>query len=88
MIKRLIWVALGAGLTAFAIKKFRDYLKKSSPEAIGKRLVEGAGELGGAAEGFIDRARAAMAEREEELNDALGLTQPATDESPEPEQRA
>lgn len=75
MIKRLLWLAIGAGLGIFAIKKIRDYLQKSTPEAIGRRLVDGAGGLGDAAEGFIDRARAAMVEREAELRDTLDLPQ-------------
>jgi hypothetical protein len=76
MIKRLLWLVVGAALGALAIKKVRDYLNKSTPEAIGRRLVDGAGDLGEAAGGFIDRARAAMVEREAELRDTLGLPQP------------
>jgi hypothetical protein len=90
MIKRLVWLVIGAALGAFAIKKVRDYLRKSTPEAIGHRLVDSAGGLGESAGAFIDRARAAMAEREAELRDTLGLPQPNSeswpaDETAEPE---
>lgn len=86
MIKRLIWFVLGAVVGIFLIKKIRDLVAKSRPEAIAGRVKEGLGERAGsistAAADFIDRARAAMAEREEELLDALGRPQP-TDESEE-----
>ena len=85
MIKRLLWLVIGAALGIFAIKKIRDYLQKSTPEAIGRRLVDSAGGLGDAAGGFVDRARAAMVEREAELRDSLGLPQP-TDDPAETEQ--
>jgi hypothetical protein len=83
MIKRLIWFALGVAAGVFVIKKARDYLAKSRPEAIAGRVREGvgqrAGSIGTAASDFVDRARAAMAEREEELFDALGRNQPTDD---------
>jgi hypothetical protein len=82
MIKRLIWFLVGAAVAAFVIKKVRDYFRRATPEAIGQRLATQAGGLGESAAGFIDRARAAMAEREAELREALGQPQP-TDENPE-----
>lgn len=83
MIKRLIWFVLGAAAGIFLLRKIRDYLAKSRPEAIAGRVRQGIGErvetLGTAATEFVDRARAAMAEREEELLDALGRNQPTDD---------
>lgn len=83
MIKRLIWFVLGAAVGIFLIKKIRDTLAKSRPDAIAGRVKQGLGEragsIGTAASDFIDRARAAMAEREEEILDALGRTQPPSD---------
>jgi hypothetical protein len=81
MIKRLLWFTGGAVVGVFAIKKLRDYLRRSTPEAIGQRLASQAGGLGTSAAGFVDRARAAMAEREAELRDALG--RPLPDDQPE-----
>lgn len=83
MIKRLFWFVVGAAVGAFVIKKVRDYVAKTTPEAIGNRVVEGAGSLGESASAFVDRARAAMAEREAELRDTLGLPQPSDDAEPE-----
>lgn len=86
MIKRLIWFVLGAVVGIFLIRKIRGYLAKSRPEAIAGRVKQGLGEragsIGTAASDFIDRARAAMAEREEEILEALGRPQP-TDPSEE-----
>lgn len=83
MIRRLIWFVLGAAAGIFLLKKIRDYLAKSRPEAIAGRVRQGIGQraegLSTAATDFVDRARAAMAEREEELLDALGRNQPTDD---------
>lgn len=75
MIKRLLWFVIGAAVGIFVIKKVRDYLSKATPEAVGQRLADQAGSLGDSASSFVDRARAAMAEREAELRDALGRPQ-------------
>ena len=83
MIKRLLWFVVGVAVGAFVIKKVRDYVAKATPEAISNRVVDGAGNLGGSAAAFVDRARAAMAEREAELRDTLGLPQPTEDTEPE-----
>ncbi len=83
MIKRLFWFVVGVAVGVFVIKKVRDSLAKSTPEAISNRVVEGAGNLGESAAAFVDRARAAMAEREAELRDTLGLPQPTEDTEPE-----
>jgi hypothetical protein len=79
MIKRLIWFVLGAAVGVYVIKKVRDYAKKSTPEAIGQRMSARAGSIGASASDFVDRARAAMAEREAELRAALGQPQPSDD---------
>jgi hypothetical protein len=86
VLRRLIWFVLGAAVGIFLIRKIRGYLAKSRPEAIAGRVRQGLGERAGgisaAATDFVDRARAAMAEREEEILDALGRNQP-TDDNPE-----
>jgi hypothetical protein len=83
VIKRLIWFVLGAAVGVYVIKRVRDYLARSRPDAVAGRvrkgLTERAGSIGSAASDFIDRARAAMAEREEELLDVLGQNQPTDD---------
>ncbi|CAA9340159.1 MAG: hypothetical protein AVDCRST_MAG48-3590 [uncultured Friedmanniella sp.] len=71
MIGRLVWFGLGAGVAVWGYGKVRASLRQASPEALGQRLAASAGELGESARDFVDRARAAMAEREAELKEAL-----------------
>lgn len=80
MIRRLLWFAVGAGFALWAWSRLRGYLRRARPEAVGHRVAESAAGLGESARDFVDRVRAASAEREAELRDALGLT----DEPPTP----
>ncbi|WP_375425107.1 DUF6167 family protein [uncultured Friedmanniella sp.] len=80
MIRRLLWFAVGAGFALWAWSKLRGYLRRASPEAVGQRVAESAAGLTDSARDFVDRVRAASAEREAELRDAVGLT----DEPPHP----
>ncbi len=71
--RRIFWFAVGAGVTAFVVVKARDYLKQATPQAIGQRVAGQASGVGDRAQDFASRVRAAMAEREAELRDTLGL---------------
>ena len=73
MIRRFFWFALGAGVAIFVFVKIRQALSKASPEAIGQRVAGSAAGVGASARDFTERVRAAMAEREAELRDELGL---------------
>lgn len=73
MLRRLFWFAIGAGVAVFVSVKIRGYVKKTSPEAIGRRVAESASGVSQSAQGFIDRLRAGMVEREAELRELLGL---------------
>ena len=73
MIGRLFWFALGAGVAVWGYRKVRESLRQASPEALGHRVAASAAELGESARDFVDRARAAMAEREAELRAELNL---------------
>lgn len=73
MFRRLFWFAIGAGLAVFVSVKVRGYMKKTSPEAIGRRVAESASGVSQSAQGFVDRLRAGMAERETELRESIGL---------------
>ena len=73
MIRRFFWFALGAGVAIFVFVKIRQALSKATPEAIGHRMADGAAGVGASARDFTERVRAAMAEREAELRDELGL---------------
>ena len=73
MIQRFFWFALGAGVAIFVFVKIRQMLSKATPEAIGHRVADSAAGVGASARDFTERVRAAMAEREAELRDELGL---------------
>jgi NADH:ubiquinone oxidoreductase subunit D len=73
VIRRFFWFALGAGVAIFVFVKIRQALRKATPEAIGQRVTDRAVGVGASARDFTERVRAAMAEREAELRDELGL---------------
>jgi hypothetical protein len=73
VIRRFFWFALGAGVAIFVFVKIRQALRKATPEAIGQRVAGSAAGVGASARDFTERVRAAMAEREAELRDELGL---------------
>jgi hypothetical protein len=73
VIRRFFWFALGAGVAIFVFVKIRKALSKATPEAIGERVAGTAAGVGASARDFTERVRAAMAEREAELRDELGL---------------
>ena len=73
MVRRVIWFGVGAGATIFVVVKVRQYARQASPSAVGQRLNDSAADLVASVRDFTDRVRAAMAEREAELRDALSL---------------
>ena len=76
---RLIWFGLGAGAAAYAVFKARQLAQQSGPKAIGQRVTGSAVSLGERAGDFVDRVRAAMAEREAELRAELNLPSESSD---------
>jgi len=68
--RRLFWVAVGATAGVYAVRKVQKTLHAYSPAGLADR----AGGLGDSLKGFVDEVRTAMAEREADLRDALGLT--------------
>lgn len=64
--RRLFWIALGAGVGVYAVRQVRQAAERVAPPAI-------AGSVVGWARAFADDVRGAMAERESELRSALGL---------------
>jgi NADH:ubiquinone oxidoreductase subunit D len=73
VIRRVFWFSVGAGAAVFVVVKVRGYLQQATPQAIGHRVTESATGIGASVRDFSDRVRAAMAERETELRDTLGL---------------
>lgn len=74
MLKRVLWFTVGAGVGVFVVLKARDYLRRATPAAVQDKMGEAAVGMGERVSEFVARARAAMAEREAELRDTLGLS--------------
>ncbi len=79
MLRRLFWFAIGVGFAVFVITKVRGLLKKATPEALGNRVSGAATGVGDSARDFVNRVRAGMAEREEEIRTELDLRNPDFD---------
>ncbi len=75
MFGRLFWFVLGAGLAIWVFLRIRQMLRQAHPDAVGQRMAASAAGVGASARDFTDRVRAAMAEREAEIRDELGLTE-------------
>jgi hypothetical protein len=72
MVRRVFWFSVGAGATVLVAVKVRKYLKQARAQALGRRVSESAAGIGETVRDFTGRVRAAMAERELELREALG----------------
>jgi Family of unknown function (DUF6167) len=72
-VRTLFWFAVGAGVTVFVVVKGRQIWQQATPQAIGQRVSDSAQGVGDSVRDFTVRLRAAMAEREAELRDTLGL---------------
>jgi Family of unknown function (DUF6167) len=76
-VRRLFWIAAGAAAGIYAVRRLQrtaESLTDSlSPQGIAASLSTALAELGAAIRDFSDDVRAAMAEREIELREALGL---------------
>jgi hypothetical protein len=70
-LKRLFYVAAGAGLGVAAVRKLTKAANKFTPSGIAGSAGESLSGLVGSLRGFVDEVRAGMAEREIELHDAL-----------------
>lgn len=75
MIGRLFWFGLGAGAAIYVAVRGPQIWRQATPQAIGHRMAGTATSITGSVRDFTVRLRAAMAEREAELNDTLGLPQ-------------
>ena len=71
--RKVFWFAVGAGVTVFVVVKGRQLWQRATPQAIAQRASESAQGVSASVQDFVVRLRAAMAERETELRDTLGL---------------
>jgi hypothetical protein len=83
----LFWTALGVTAGALLTRKATSVAAAFTPTAAADRLAESITTLGDAVREFGQDLREAMWDREDELNEALGLTA-APPETPRPHRRA
>ncbi|MCK1797833.1 DUF6167 family protein [Streptomyces sp. XM4193] len=74
MFRRAFWFSAGAAAGVYATTKVNRKLRSLTPESLAARAADKALETGHRVREFAVDVRHQMARREEELNDALGLT--------------
>jgi hypothetical protein len=82
MFRRTFWFTAGAAAGVWATTKVNRKLKKLTPESLAAQAANKAIEAGHRLKDFALDVREGMAEREAELDDALGLNAPVDAELP------
>ncbi|MEW1659331.1 MULTISPECIES: DUF6167 family protein [unclassified Streptomyces] len=77
MFRRAFWFTTGAAAGVWATNKVHQKLRKLQPDSLAAQAADKAVETGHRLRQFALDVRAGMADREEQLHDALGLAQPA-----------
>ena len=73
MTRRLFYVALGATVGVLVVRKLTKAAQRVTPAGVQQSLAGSISSLGDAIRDFAAEVKDAMAEREVELRDALGL---------------
>ncbi|MEV7020969.1 DUF6167 family protein [Kitasatospora sp. NPDC093558] len=73
MVRRIFWMAVGAGATVWAMNKANEAVHRLTPDSLSGTAARGALHLGDLAKQFAKDVKAGMAEREDQLRDDLGL---------------
>ncbi|WP_455354954.1 DUF6167 family protein [Streptomyces sp. SYSU K217416] len=73
MFRRTFWFTAGAAAGVWATTKVNRKLRQLTPESLAAQAAEKAVEAGHRLKDFALDVKAGMAQREDELNDALGL---------------
>jgi hypothetical protein len=73
MFRRTFWFTAGAAAGVWATTKVNRKLRQLTPESLAAQAADKAVEAGHRLKEFALDVRAGMAQREEELNDALGI---------------
>ncbi|MGH3310465.1 MAG: DUF6167 family protein [Streptomyces sp.] len=76
MFRRAFWFTTGAAAGVWATAKVQRKIRSLAPDALAVRAADKAVVAGHRLKDFALDVRAGMAQRETELNDALGLTTP------------
>lgn len=75
MFRRAFWFTAGAAAGAWATTKVNRQLKKLTPESLAAQAADKALEAGHRLKDFALDVKSGMSQREDQLNDALGLHQ-------------
>lgn len=73
MFRRAFWFTAGAAAGVWATTKVNRQLKKLTPESLAAQAADKAVEAGHRLKDFALDVKAGMTQREDQLNDALGL---------------
>ncbi|MEU6081330.1 DUF6167 family protein [Streptomyces sp. NPDC047108] len=73
MFRRTFWFSTGVAAGVWATTKVNRKLRQLTPESLAAQAADKAVEAGHRLKEFALDVKAGMAQREEELNDALGL---------------
>jgi hypothetical protein len=73
---KVIWFALGVGLTVVVVMKGRELMRRATPEGIQRQVQQQAQGLAGKVSDFVETMTTSMAEREAELRSELGMEEP------------
>jgi len=69
--RRLFYLAMGAAIGVAVVRKATKTAQRLTPAGLADAASASLGGVGATVRGFVDELRAAMAEREIELNEAL-----------------
>ncbi|MFJ1754605.1 DUF6167 family protein [Kitasatospora sp. NPDC088134] len=82
MVRRIFWMAVGAGAAVWAMGKANEAVHRLTPDSLSGTAARGALHAGDAAKRFALDVKAGMAERERQLRADLGLDGSAVVEPP------
>jgi hypothetical protein len=69
--KRLVWLGIGLAVGALVVRKATRAAQSFTPRGIASATSESAGGLVGTVRSFVEDVRSAMAEREQQIHEAL-----------------
>lgn len=72
--RRVVWFAVGATVAVAVVVVGTRLWRKATPEGVREQVSQTSADLGQRASTFVHTFTTAMAEREAELRDALGIS--------------
>ncbi len=72
--RRAVWFAVGAAVAVVVVVQGARLLRKVTPAGVQEQVADVSADLGARATTFVRTLTSAMAERETELREALGIS--------------